>query len=119
MSPLTYKVLHIFGVLLTFTALGAAIARALSGSGKESPGHKLAGLTHGVALLVILISGFGLLAKLGIGFPLWVWVKIVIWLLLGAAIALVRRLPQHATIFWFAIPLLGATAAYLALFKPF
>ncbi len=119
MSPLTYKVLHIFAVLLTFTALGGAISQSLAGTGKGSPGHKLAGLTHGIALLVILISGFGLIAKLGYGFPLWIWIKIVIWLLIGGAIALVRRLPQHATIFWLAIPLLGGFAAYLALYKPF
>ena len=119
MSALVYKVLHIFGILLMFIALGGATARALSGAGKDGPGRKLAGITHGIALLVILVSGFGLLAKLGLGFPLWVWIKIVIWLLLGAAVALVRRLPQHATLFWFAIPLLGAFAAYLALYKPF
>ena len=129
MSAMLYKVLHIFGVLLTFTALGAvtfqaltgraAAGRAASGAGDGSPGRKLAGLTHGIALLVILISGFGMLAKLGYGFPLWVWIKIVVWLLLGAAAALVRRLPQHATIFWFAIPVLGAFAAYLAIYKPF
>ena len=111
MSVLTYKVLHVLGIVFTFTALGAVTARALSGSGRETPGHKLAGITHGIALLVILISGFG--------FPLWVWIKIVTWLLLGAAIALVRRMPQHATIFWYALPLLGVFAAYLAFYKPF
>jgi len=119
MSALTYKVLHIFAVLLTFTALGAATSQALAGSGKGSPGHKLAGLTHGIALLVIVISGFGLIAKLGYGFPLWIWIKIAIWLLIGGAIALIRRAPQHATTLWFAIPLLGGFAAYLALYKPF
>ena len=75
--------------------------------------------THGVALFVILVSGFGMLAKLGYGFPLWVWLKLVVWLLIGAAIALVRRLPEQATIFWFAIPLLGTVAAFLAIYKPF
>ena len=119
MDPLTYKVLHIFGVLLTFTALGGMTLRALAGSRDKGTGGKLAGITHGVALLLILVSGFGLLAKLGYGFPTWVLVKIVIWLLIGAAVVLIRRLPQHATIFWFALPILGACAASLAIFKPF
>ena len=119
MSPSAYKLLHILGILLTFAALGGATLRALADTGDEAPGRKLAGITHGVALALILISGFGMLAKLGYGFPLWVWLKIVIWLLIGAATAFIRRLPQQATLFWFALPLLGATAAYLAIFKPF
>ncbi len=119
MSVLFYKVLHIFGILLAFAALGGATLRAVAGTRDDAPGRKLALASHGVALLVILVSGFGMLAKLGYGFPLWVWIKIVIWLLIGAAIALVRRLPRQATIFWFAIPLLGAAAAVLAIYKPF
>ncbi len=119
MSALLYKVLHILGVLLAFAALGGATLRALAGARDDAPGRRLAMATHGVALLLILISGFGMLAKLGYGFPVWVWLKIVIWLLIGAAIALIRRLPAHATLFWFALPVLGAAAAYLAIYKPF
>ncbi len=121
MSAPFYKVLHILGILLTFAALGGATLRALAGTGDGAPGRKLAGITHGVALLLILISGFGMLAKLGYGFPLplWVWAKIVIWLLIAASIALIRRMPAQATFFWFGLPLLGAAAGYLALFQPF
>ncbi len=119
MSALVYKVLHFSGVLLAVTALGGATLRAAAGTRADAPGRKLTMASHGVALLVILISGFGMLAKLGYGFPVWVWLKIVIWLVIGAAITLIRRLPQCATIFWFAIPLLGAAAACLAIYKPF
>ncbi len=119
MSPQVYEVLHVFGVLLAFAALGGAILRAASGTPNDAPGRKLALATHGVALLLILISGFGMLAKLGYGFPPWVWCKIVIWLVIGASTALIRRLPAHATMFWFALPALGAAAAGLAIYKPF
>ncbi len=119
MSYLTYKILHILGVLLAFLALGGLTLNALSGGrGDEGRGRKLAGATHGLALLIILISGFGLLAKLGLGFPTWAWAKLAIWLIIGAMLAFVRRMPQHATFFWFLIPALGACAAALALFKP-
>ncbi len=57
--------------------------------------------------------------KLGFPFPLWVWLKLVIWLLIGASIALIRRMPAQARVFWFAFPALGAVAAYLAIYKPF
>ncbi len=119
MSPSLYKVLHIFGVLLSFAAIGGLILQAMVGSAEKNRARKLAGMTHGIALILILITGFGMLAKLGLGFPLWVWVKLVIWLLIGGSIALIRRLPQHATLFWFALPILGAFAAYLAIFRPF
>ena len=117
MSAQVYNVLHILGILLAFTALGAAILRTLAG-GEDAPGRKLIGITHGVALLLILVSGFGMLAKLKLGFALWVYLKIAVWVLIGAAIALIRRLPAYATWFWFALPALGAAAAYLAIYKP-
>ena len=118
MSPSLYKVLHILGVLLSFAALGALIFQAMVGPREKNAASKLAGMTHGIALLLILISGFGMLAKLGLGFPGWVWIKILIWLLIGASIALIRRLPGLARVFWLAWPLLGAFAAYLAIYKP-
>ncbi len=118
MSAQLYNVLHILGILLAFTALGGATLRALAGTSEEAPGRKLAGITHGVALLLILISGFGMLAKLKLGFALWVWLKLAVWLLIGSSIAFIRRLPAHATIFWFALPALGVVAAYLAIYKP-
>ena len=119
MSPQLYNVLHILGVLLAFTALGGAALAALAGRGDDAPGRKLASVTHGVALLLILVSGFGMLAKLKLGFDLWVWLKLTIWLIIGASVAGIRRLPAQAALFWFALPLLGAAAAYLAIYKPF
>ena len=45
MDPLLYKVLHIFGVLLAFTALGGMTLQALTS--REKGGSKLAG-TSGI-----------------------------------------------------------------------
>ena len=47
-----------------------------------------------------------------------VWLKALIWLLFGGIIVLIRRAPRFAPVYWWALPLLGAAAAYLALFKP-
>lgn len=117
MSAAFYNLLHVFGILLAFVALGGATVRALGGGGDRD--RKLVGITHGVALALILVGGFGLLAKLDYGFPSWAWAKILIWLIVGALPMIIRRLPQHATFFWFAIPVLGGLAAYIALYKPF
>jgi FtsH-binding integral membrane protein len=115
MSYPFYKVLHLVGVIFAFLSLGALVVAARSGHAES---RRLAGITHGIALLVILVSGFGILAKLDLGFPAWVLIKIAIWALLGGVIVLIRRQPQSSTLWWWTIPLLGAVAAYLGVYKP-
>src|SRR6185369_12606400 len=71
-----YKVIHILGVLFVFASLGALILASRDGVERGS-GRKLAGMTHGIAMLVVLIAGFGAMARLGMPnpahWPLWVW----------------------------------------------
>jgi len=122
MSLLTYKVLHITGVLFLFLALGAGILRssmAATRAEAEGSDRRLIPVTHGLALLLILVAGFGAVARLGLGFPPWVWVKMGIWLVMAVLLVVVRRTPRLAAVWWVVVPLLGAAAAYLALFKPF
>jgi hypothetical protein len=120
MSLLTYKVLHILGILLAFYALGGLTLHHMNGGTKESNrSSKLTGATHGFALVLILISGFGMLHQAGYGWPLWAVAKLGIWLIIGGIVAMIRRMPQHAKLFWFLLPILGTTAAWLAIFKPF
>jgi hypothetical protein len=45
---------------------GAAIHAANAGTREASPTRRLVSLAHGVALLLILTGGFGMLARLGI-----------------------------------------------------
>ena len=116
MSHTFYNLLHLFGIMLMLSALGAAVA----GAGETSPRlKKLAGMAHGIALFIILLGGFGMLARLGISgaWPLWVWLKLVIWLLFGAAIVLVRRAGAGAGWLLVALPVLGAISAWLALYR--
>jgi hypothetical protein len=119
MSYEVYKLLHVVGVLFLFVALGGLIHGGITGTKKGSGGRRLAMATHGVALALILVAGFGLLAKLRImaDLPGWAWTKLGVWLVLGAAPALVGRAAPRA--WWFVLPVLGGLAAYLAIFKPF
>ncbi|MEK7355217.1 MAG: hypothetical protein AAB250_02120, partial [Bdellovibrionota bacterium] len=70
---------------------------------------------------IMLIGGFGLLARLGMvrGLPAWAIAKIGIWIVIGALPAFIYRKPQFARLFWALIVVLGTTAAWLAILKPF
>jgi hypothetical protein len=121
MSFAAYKVIHILAVLFVFASLGALMLAAREGVERGS-GRKLAGMTHGIALLLVLVAGFGALARLGLSnpaaWPMWVWIKALVWLALGGVIVLIRRSPQLGTLLWWLIPLLGGIAAWAAVFKP-
>jgi uncharacterized membrane protein SirB2 len=118
MSALFYQVLHLAGVILLFFALGGLALRAFAGGSGSDDGRKVAQITHGIALVLLLVSGFGLLAKLQLGFPTWVWLKLGIWLTLGGIIVLVRRMHWHRWIWWVLLPAIGILAAWLGNAKP-
>lgn len=119
-----YNVVHILGILLVFVALGGLVLHAANGGTRATNGgRRLVAITHGLGLFLVLLGGFGMLARLGVmhgqGFPGWIWGKLTIWVLLGAALMVPYRYPGAGRLLWFVVPLLGATAAYLAIYKPF
>jgi hypothetical protein len=119
-----YKIVHILGIILLMSALGGAAVRAMVAGGEAARGgpQRLLAIFHGVGAFFILLGGFGMLARIGGmqgAFPGWVWAKIAVWILLGAALILPRRRPALARPVLFALPLLGGLAAYLAIYKPF
>lgn len=108
MDPDIYKVIHLAGVIILFGALGAGVYTS------SNKNNKLAGILHGISLVLILVSGFGLLARIwGNQFTWWIILKLVIWLALGGSYALAKKrlLPENTA---FAIILgLGVLAAIL------
>jgi hypothetical protein len=120
MSIEMYRLLHLAGVLFLFAAIGAMCAIAMY-AGKDDPspkGKKVAGMLHGISLLVVLVAGVGMLHKNNLSWDVWVWGKLVIWIALGGIIVAIRKVPSMARIWLLAIPLLGAIAAALAVFRP-
>jgi hypothetical protein len=118
-----YKVLHLVSVLTLFAVLGGVAVHAMNGGTlKGNAARRIVASLHGIALLVTLIAGFGLMSRLDLmrgGIPLWVWGKLVIWLATVLLLALPYRRPALARpLLLFGLPLLGAAAAWLAVYKP-
>lgn len=121
MSYQFYKVLHLLGLMLLFFGFGGLLIAAYARVELKKSARIMAFATHGLGLLLIVVSGFGMAARLGLvqGLPSWVQAKVGIWFLLAIGISLVKR---KGSIGWpVAILLwgLGTTAAYIAINKPF
>lgn len=119
-----YKLMHLAGIftLLVSFALACAHARAAGADGDARRARRTFAITHGVAVLLILTGGFGMLARLGVVhgmLPGWILAKLAIWLLLAGAIALPHRNPRMARMLpvWVSVAALAAAAT--AIYKPF
>jgi hypothetical protein len=117
---LVYKTFHLVGVMLTVVALGGmAIHAANGGTQEQSLTRRLTTASHGTGLLLVLVAGFGMLARLeGSAVRGWVVIKLLIWLVLGLAALVPYRRPQFARVLFFVVPLLAALAAIVAITKP-
>ncbi len=115
MSPEFYKILHLIGLICLFTGIGGF----LTYGSQQAPRVKMVAILHGVGLILLLVSGFGMQAKYGYGFPFWIILKVLLWVGLGALLALAKRgtlAPRNAVIIGLA---LGFIAAYAGLFGKF
>jgi hypothetical protein len=111
-----YRLVHFAGLFLLFLSFGGLLVHVRNGgdrAGNASRAFVAAG--HGVGLFLMLLGGFGMLARLGLtaGLPGWIHVKLTLWALLAAAIALPYRFPRLATALWFVLPVLALFAAYV------
>lgn len=117
-----YKVLHLLAILVLFISMGGLAMVTLRGGtdAEKKAARKPLMILHGVALLVILVAGFGMMARLGMmggGWPGWIFGKVAIWVVLGGAVAMLKK-PMGLTSY-LALPIVGAIAAWLAIYKPF
>jgi len=119
-SYVTYKAIHYFGIFLLVATLGGAVGA--SGAGSPPGVARRWWVLHGVALFLVLLAGFGLLARLGVQhgepFPLWIWIKLTVWVVLGGALVLLRRRPRWAPWLLGVVPAMAALAGYVAFTKP-
>ena len=120
LSASAYKIVHLFGIFLIMLSLGGALTHLINGGGREHGWRKQIGISHGVGLLLVLLGGFGMIAKLNYAYTEgWIIVKIIIWLLFGGMLTYASRTPSAGRLLWWASALLGILAAYMAIWKPF
>lgn len=110
-----YKVIHLTSLFIFFTASSIALI--------GDKNIKLFKILQGVATFFILVSGMGLLARLGIThgspWPLWAILKVVIWICLGILIPVIsKRFKGLTKISYWMMMILFIFAATLAIYKP-
>lgn len=125
MSYEFYKVLHLFGLFLTFTGLTIVLISSWMAKAKsvEVPNQIriLGAATHGVGLIFVLVAGFGLAARLNYmqGLPGWIYAKLVLWLIAGGIFAVAKRKSEKGLIIYTVFILTATLGAWLAVNKPF
>ncbi|MBE7437733.1 MAG: hypothetical protein HS115_04690 [Spirochaetales bacterium] len=113
---LFYRLLHHTGLVLVVFALGGvALHRFRGGHRNDLEVRRFVALVHGVGMMLLLVGG--LMQAMDLGFPIWVWLKLLVWLFMGLALALAYRLPAQLA-YWLT-PLLALIAIGIVLYKPF
>ena len=120
MSSEFYSWAHIVGILLLFCGLTGLWGGYAAGQAPRKGVRIALSATHGVGMMLMLISGFALAAHIGVGesLPVWIYFKLAIWFLLGASMILAKRKADWGfglIVLWIG---LGAVAAFLGIYKP-
>jgi len=87
-----YKVIHLFSLILFFSSAAVQLI-----SKNQEKVFKILG---GVSTLLVLVSGMGLLARVGIShgqsWPLWAMLKVFFWLALAVMVPVsAKRFPNR------------------------
>ena len=110
MDSTTYKIIHLVGI----SALALGVGGMMAGGGNRKP----FAIMQGIGLLVMLVSGFGLLAKLHLGYPHFAIVKTVLWVVIALLPVIVRRLKLPVAAAMILSLALVAVMAWLGVMKP-
>ena len=110
MSLPLYNLIHLIAIMVLFAGIGASLAGA-----DHAGTRKFGAILRGIALLLLLVSGFGMLSKLNFmkNMPLWSWIKVVIWLVIAMLPVIVKRKKLSATAAVVIALALGGIAAWL------
>jgi hypothetical protein len=119
MSFETYKVVHLLGIFMILMPLAAIVLHVMQGGERRHAHKRSVAVVHGIGMLFSIVSGFGMLARMGSAksIPTWAWFKLGIWVVLGAMIGMLYR-SKHPKFLGLIVLLLATLASSLAIFKP-
>ena len=108
------KVVHIFFAFLTI-ALSSALFSGAEGKFKK--------IIYGISTLLLLVTGFTIMGRFGIKhappYPMWINVKIGLWLALTIATPIVvKRYPAKAKRLFWPWLAIALVATVMAVYKP-
>lgn len=110
-----YKVFHVVMVLFLISTLGFIIEGKVTSKAKK--------ILIGLVSFFIFVGGMGLIARLGFKhgepFPLWLILKMTLWVFVNIALILVGRMPINLRK-WVYLLVLGlvSVAVWSAVYKP-
>ncbi len=113
MTPSFYHVLHVISLLVLTGYTFFAFA------GPSPATKKKVMMITGIASLLMLVSGVGLMHKLAYQWQAWVFVKIGCWLAISAFAGIAYRRPGARGVLSALAVLLGGVAVYMVYYKPF
>lgn len=113
MSYEFYHFFHLAAILSLFLALGSLLAN----SNNRNQKRKLM-IVHGIAGLIIFVTGFGLIARLGIQMTSsWIIGKLGIWILLGIFVPMCISRNILKKRLWALTLISGVCAVWLVIYK--
>lgn len=109
----TYKTIHFVSLAVLLTGFGLQF---------YGLGNRLHKILTGIATLTLLVSGMGLMARIGIAhgsaWPQWIYVKFTAWFLIGVGGAVVvKRFPAAGRPAYWIMLAVFAIAATTAVHK--
>jgi len=113
MSIQLYQIVHIFSVILMTAVTFSALASPRPENRRRSM------MWSGILAVVALVTGFGLLARLGLAMQGWVIVKLTCWLALTLLTSLAYRQPNQGRSLAVLTLIAVFLAVSMAVMKPF
>lgn len=99
-----FYVVHVASIICLIGTAFSAVAAPIQSRRKKTL------MFSGIASLLAMLSGFGLAGMLKHGFPLWIVVKIICWLIISMLIGFFFRKPEISDKLFSVVLFLGALA---------
>ncbi len=112
MSPTLYSLVHVASAFLLVGVTFKAFASP------DASQKRQVMMLAGIFSLLMLVGGFGLIAKLNYGFPLWIVIKVLCWLGLSAMAGLAYRMPDKRPALVMTTRVLVILAVYCVYYRP-